>query len=114
MGSIDVRFEIVVVCRKDDIVLHPGSYRLTRDHLRSRQQGEDGLLAQEIRAMVRKRAIVDPMIRQKPCLRFLVESQGAETFAIARRQLLFALPDWPVSLQVAGSQNTGILSRKPW
>jgi len=114
MGSIDVRFEIVVVCRKDEVVLHPGSYRLTSDHLRSGGQRQDSLLAREIRAMVRNRAIVDPLIRQQPALRFLVESQGADTFAIARRQLLFSLPDWPVSLQVAGSQDTGIFSRKPW
>ena len=114
MGSIEVRFEIVVVCRKDGVVLHPGSYRLTSDLLRSPGQGQDSLLAREIRAMVRNRAIVDPMIRQKPTLRFLVESQGADTFSIARRQLLFSLPDWPVALQVAGSQDPGIFSRKPW
>lgn len=114
MGSIDVRFEIVVVCRKDGVVLHPGSYRLTSDLLRSRGRGEESLLAQEIRAMVRKRAMVDPLIRQRPTLRFLVEAQGAETFAIARRQLLFSLPDWPVSLQIAGAQDTGIFSRKSW
>ncbi len=112
--SIEVRFEIVVVCRRDEIVLQPGSYRVTGDVLRSGGQGPDGMLAREIRAMVRNRAMVDPLIRQKPALRFLVEAQGAETFALARRQLLFSLPDWPVSLQVAGSQGTDILSRTRW
>ncbi len=113
-GAIEARFQIVVVCRKDDVVLQPGSYRLTGDVLRSAGQGTDCLLAREIRAMVRNRAIVDPMIRQKPAIRFLVESQGAETFALARRQLLFSLPDWPVSLQVSGSQDAGVFSRNPW
>ena len=114
IGSIEVRFEIVVVCRKDDIVLQPGSYRITSDILRSTAQGSDGTLAREIRAMVRNRALVDPLIRQKPAIRFLVESQGGDTFAIARRQLLFALPEWPVSLQVAGSQDVNVFNRNRW
>jgi len=113
-GAIDVRFEIVLVCRKDEVVLQPGNYRLTGDVLRSGGKGPDCMLAREIRAMVRNREIVDPLIRQKPAIRFLVEAQGADTFALARRQLLFALPDWPVSLQVAGAPNTDILSRNRW
>jgi hypothetical protein len=113
-SPIDARFEIVVVCRKDEIVLQPGSYRVTGDVLRSRTSGSDSMLVREIRALVRNREIVDPLIHQKPAIRFLVESQGGETFAIARRQLLFALPDWPVSLQVAGSQHGDILSRTRW
>ncbi len=72
------------------------------------------MLAREIRAMVRNRAIVDPMIRQKPAIKFLVESQGAETFAVARRQLLFSLPDWPVSLQVSGTHDIDVFSRNRW
>ena len=114
LGAIDSRFEIVVVCRKNEVLLHPGAYRLTDDVLRSRGQETDPMLAREIRAMVRNRAIVDPLIHQKPAIRFLVESQGAETFAIARRQLLFSLPDWPVSLQVAGSHDAGVFSRNRW
>jgi hypothetical protein len=113
-GAIEARFEIVVVCRKNDVVLQPGSYRITGDVLRSMGQGPDCILAREIRALVRNRAIVDPLIHQKPAIRFLVEQQGAETFALARRQLLFSLPDWPVSLQVSGSQDSGIFSRNPW
>ena len=113
-GAIEAKFEIVVVCRKDDLVLQPGGYRLTGAVLRSASQGSDFILAREIRAMVRNRAMVDPLIHQKPALRFLVEQQGAETFALARRQLLFSLPDWPVALQVAGSQDSGIFSRNPW
>ncbi len=113
-GAIEAPFQIVIVCRKDEVLLHPGSYRLTGDILRSTGQGSDSMLAREIRAMVRNRAMVDPLIRQKPSLRFLVEAQGAETFALARRQLLFSLPDWPVSLQVSGSQDPGVFSRNPW
>jgi hypothetical protein len=112
--AIDARFEIVVVCRKDEVLLHPGAYRLTGDVLRGRSEGPDSMLVREIRAMVRNRAIVDPLIHQKPAIRFLVESQGAETFAIARRQLLFSLPDWPVALQVAGSHDADVFSRNRW
>jgi hypothetical protein len=112
--AIDARFEIVVVCRKDEVLLHPGAYRLTGDVLRGQGEGTDSMLVREIRAMVRNRAIVDPLIHQKPSIRFLVESQGAETFSVARRQLLFSLPDWPISLQVAGSHDADVFSRNRW
>ena len=47
-GAIEARFQIVVVCRKDEVVLQPGSYRLTGDVLRSAGQGPDCMLAREI------------------------------------------------------------------
>ena len=50
-GAIEAKFEIVVVCRKDDLVLQPGGYRLTGAVLRSAGQGSDFVLAREIRAM---------------------------------------------------------------
>ncbi len=103
-----------MVCRKDDVILQPGNYRLTGAALRNGGQASDCMLAREIRAMVRNREIIDPLIRQKPAIRFLVETQGADTFALARRQILFSLPDWPVSLQVAECDNTSILSRNRW
>ena len=52
------------------------------------------------------------MIRPRPTIKFLVESDGADTFWMARRQLLFSLPDWPMSLQVAGSQSHTFSARK--
>ena len=76
--------------------------------------GTNGMLTREIVAMVRKRAIVDPLIRPKPKIRFLVETDGAETFWAARRQLLFTLPDWPTSLQVSGQQTARVFTRETW
>jgi hypothetical protein len=76
--------------------------------------GQDGLLAREIRALVRQRAQVDPMIRPKPKITFLIESNGSETFWTARRQLLFSLPEWPMSLQVAESQSVHVFNKETW
>jgi hypothetical protein len=104
----------VVVCRRNDVLLHPGGYRLTRQIIEQQQSGKDGMLAREIVAMVRKRAIVDPLIRPKPKIRFLVENDGAEMFWTARRQLLFTLPDWPTSLQVSGPQPARVFSKETW
>jgi hypothetical protein len=104
----------VVVCRQNDLLLHPGGYRLTGQALRQQGTNGDSLLAREIAAMVRKRAIVDPMIRPKPRIKFLVEANGSETFWSARRQLLFSLPDWPMTLQVAESQNSPVFNSGPW
>jgi hypothetical protein len=114
MGSIEVPFEIVVVCRRYDVLLHPGAYRVTLQAMNDEGGGEDGLLAREIRAMVRRRVAVDPLIRPKPSIRFLVESYGAATFWTARRQLLFTLPDWPMSLQVSSSQESRVLNMETW
>jgi hypothetical protein len=113
-GSIEVPFEIVVVCRRDDVLLHPGAYRLTRQVMQQHRPGKDGMLTREIVAMVRKRAIVDPLIHPKPKIRFLVETDGAETFWAARRQLLFSLPDWPTTLQVAGPQPARVFTKETW
>jgi hypothetical protein len=113
-GSIEVPFEIVVVCRQNDILLHPGGYRLSAQAMRQQAANKDCLLAREIVAMVRKRAIVDPMIRPKPKIKFLVETNGSSTFWTARRQLLFSLPDWPMSLQVPGTQDLHVFTKETW
>ena len=96
------------------MLLHPGGYRLTTEVMQQQTPNKDGMLTREIVAMVRKRAIVDPLIRPKPKIKFLVETDGAETFWAARRQLLFALPDWPTSLQVAGPQNSHVFTKETW
>jgi hypothetical protein len=114
VGSIDVAFEIVVVCRENDVLLHPGGYVVTTQRLREPRGSQESLLARELRAMVRKRAIVDPMIRPHPSLKFLVEPSGDDTFWLARRQVLFALPDWPVSLQVSGSHDVRVFDKGTW
>ena len=113
-GAIDVPFEIVVVCRRHDVLLHPGGYRLTSQALRGQAHEQDNLLAREIRALVRKRAEVDPLIRPRPAIKFVVENDGATTFWAARRQLVFSLPEWPMSLQVAGSQGPHVFSEETW
>jgi hypothetical protein len=113
-GSIDVPFEIVIVCRQADVLLHPGGYRLTTQAMRGQGADKEGLLVRELMAMVRKRAIVDPMIRPKPRLKFLIESNGSETYWTARRQLLFSLPDWPMSLQVSGIHDSHVFTKETW
>ena len=107
-GSIEIPFEIVVVCRQDDLLIHPGGYRLTARALRDgggKGNNPDSLLRRELSALVRRRAQVDPLIRPRPSIKFLVESNGGSTFWTARRQLLFSGLDWPMSLQVAGPQD---------
>jgi hypothetical protein len=113
-GSIEVPFEIVIVCRQGDLLLHPGGYRLTTKALREQGSTKEGLLVRELLAMVRKRAIVDPLIRPKPKLKFLVETNGSETYWTARRQLLFSLPDWPMSLQVSGIHDSHVFTKETW
>jgi hypothetical protein len=106
-GAIDVPFEIVVVCRRDDLLLHPGGYRITTQALRANSgkgTKTEALLQRELRTMVRRRAQVDPMIRPKPRLKFLVETGGSNTFWTARQQLIFSNLDWPMSVQVTGAQ----------
>jgi hypothetical protein len=94
--------------------LHPGGYRLTTQAMRAQGASKESLLVRELVAMVRKRAIVDPMIRPKPKLKFLVESNGSETYWTARRQLLFSLPDWPMSLQVSGMHDSHVFTKETW
>jgi hypothetical protein len=106
-GTIDVPFEIVVVCRRDDLLLHPGGYRITAQAMRagaSKGANTESLLQRELRAIVRRRAQVDPLIRPKPRIKFLVETAGATTFWTARQQLTFSGLDWPMTIQVAGPQ----------
>lgn len=106
-GAIDVPFEIVVVCRRDDVLLHPGGYRITVQALKAgagKGDGSDSMLQRELRAIVRRRAQVDPLIRPKPQIKFLVEGGGSSTFWTARKQLTFSNLNWPMAVQVAGPQ----------
>jgi hypothetical protein len=107
-GAIDVPFEIIVVCRRNDLLLHPGGYRITSQALRdgaAKEDHPDSLLKRELRTMVRRRAQVDPLIRPKPRLKFLVEADGGTTFWTARQQLIFSGLNWPMAVQVAGPQS---------
>jgi hypothetical protein len=114
-GAIDVPFEIVVVCRRDDLLLHPGGYRITAQSLQAGAAKGDNagpLLQRELKAIVRRRAQVDPLIRPKPRLKFLVEAGGASTFWTARRQLTFSELDWPMTVQVTGPQSGYLLDER--
>ena len=116
-GAIEVPFEIVVVCRRDDLLLHPGGYRLTAQALRdgrAKEINQPSLLQRELRALVRRRSEIDPLIRPKPSVRFLVENDGGTTFWIARRQLMFSGLNWPMSLQVAGPQSRHVFNEETW
>jgi hypothetical protein len=114
-GAVTVPFEIVVVCRRDEVLLHPGGYRITAKALRegaAKGDKAESLLQRELRTMVRRRAQVDPLIRPKPRLKFLVETGGGTTFWTARRQLTFSNLDWPMTVQVAGPQTGHLLDER--
>src|SRR5262249_38269684 len=112
-AAIEVPFEIVVVCRQDDLLLHPGGYRLTTQAIRPGDSSQpESLLSRELRAMVRRRAQVDPMIRPRPSIKFRGETNGGATFGERRRQAFSWGLAWPMSLQVAGPQEMGVLRRE--
>ncbi len=114
-NAIDVPFDIVVVCRRNDLLLHPGGFRITSQSLRAgaiKTESAGPLLERELKAMVRRRAQVDPLIRPKPRVKFLVEAGGSPTFWEARRQLTFTNLDWPMSVQVAGPQTGYLLDER--
>lgn len=114
-GRIEVPFEIVVVCRRNEVLLHPGGYRITSQALRdgaARGDQHESLLHRELRAIVRRRAQVDPLIRPKPRLKFLVETGGSPTFWTVQKQLVFAGLEWPMSVQVAGAQTPRLVGEE--
>ena len=110
--AIDVPFEIVVVCGPDDLVIHPGGYRITGQSLQVRRK--DNLLVRQLLGVAQQRAIADPKIRPQPRVKFLVESGGSPTFWAARKQILFSGLSWPMSLQVTGAQDPHLLGKESW
>jgi hypothetical protein len=110
--TIEVPFEIVVVCEPDGLVIHPGGYRITGPSLLD--HGKDSILARELLAVARQRAAADPTIRPQPRVKFLVESGGGPTFWAARKQILFSGLGWPMSLEVTGNQDPLPLARERW
>jgi hypothetical protein len=111
-NAVGVPFEIVVVCGLDGLVIHPGGYHITGQSLQS--GGKDGLLIQELRAVVQQRAAADPALRPQPRVKFLLESGGSESFWAARKQVLFSGLNWPMSLQVTGTQDPHLLGKETW
>jgi hypothetical protein len=110
--AIDVPFEIVVVCGPDDLVVHPGGYRITGQSLQVRRK--DNLLVRQLLGVAQQRAIADSKIRPQPRVKFLVESGGSPTFWAARKQILFSGLSWPMSLQVTGAQDPHLLGKESW
>ena len=110
--TIEVPFEIVVVCRPDGAVIHPGGYLLTSKSLETGKK--ESIVVRELLAVAQRRAESDPTIRPSPRVKFLVENGGSETFWAARKQILFSGLGWPMSLQVAGAQDPHILGKGTW
>jgi len=110
--TIEVPFEIVVVCRPDGAVIHPGGYLLTSKSLAGGKK--DNIVVHELLAVAQRRAESDPTIRPQPRVKFLVENGGSETFWAARKQILFSGLGWPMSLQVAGGQDPHMLGKETW
>jgi hypothetical protein len=110
--SIEVPFEIVVVCDREGLVVHPGGYRISTSSLQEAKKKD--LLTRELVGVVQQRASADPTIRPQPRVKFLVESSGSPAFWAARKQVLFSGLGWPMSLQVTGSQDVHPLGQETW
>lgn len=105
---IEVPMEIVVACGPSGLTIHPGGYQLTSRTLKAK----DPILAKSLRTIVHQRQQVDPMIRPKPMIRFLVEPGGGETYREARRQTVLSGLDWPLVLQVSDTRVLDFLPRE--
>ena len=111
MGRIiDRRYEMVVVCGPRGVILQPGSYRVTADALKDR----DGLLKQQMVALVKARRAADPSVILEPKVRFLVQSGGSKTYWAARSQILLSGLDWPMTTQVVEPDSLSILPSEGW
>jgi hypothetical protein len=97
--TIEVPFEVVVACGPEGAVLYPGGYRLSTKALKL----SEGLLLRDLKNIVEARRQVDPTIRPRPSIRFLVEPGGGEAYREARRQTVLSGLQWPVAIQVADS-----------
>ena len=89
---------------------HPGGYRLTAQVLRENAAKDvpisESLLKRELRRVVRRRAEIDPLIRPKPRIKFLLETDGGTTFRTAQQQLTLLRPrlaDVPPGRRTAGA-----------
>jgi hypothetical protein len=97
MFTVEVPLDLVVACEADGVVLHPGGYRLSPSALR-----QSGVLARDLETIVHNHAIIDPSVRPRPRITFLVGTGGSDTYQEARRQTVLAGLGWPVSVQAGG------------
>ncbi|WP_406700866.1 hypothetical protein V5E97_18930 [Singulisphaera sp. Ch08] len=105
---IEVPMEIVVACGPSGVVIHPGGYSISLKALK----GKEPIFTTSLKTIVRLRQQVDPMIRPKPTIRFLVEPGGGETYRDARRVTVLSGIEWPTVLQVADTRVLDFLPRE--
>lgn len=91
--------ELVVVCSRDGVLLHPGAYRLSSDTLKAKPDR----LAADLQAIVMAEQIKRRGESVAPRLRFLVQTGGQATFELARGQTLSGGIHWPSRIQVANA-----------
>jgi hypothetical protein len=106
----DKRYEIVVVCGAKGVIVQPGSYRVTADALKDRE----GLLKNQIVALVKAKKTAEPKQSIEPTIRFLVQPGGESTFWMARSQFLISGLNWPMTTQVADRDHLTILPSESW
>lgn len=105
--TIEVPLPLVVACARDGVTIHPGGYRLSPNALK-----KQGALSRDLEAIVRNHAIIDPSIRPKPRIEFLIEPGGTETYAEARKQTVLSGYSWPVSVQVSETSAPRVFSKE--
>ena len=110
-GSVvDRRFEVVLVCGPKGVIVQPGAYRVTTDALKDR----DGLLKKQVVALVKAKRTADTSTVIEPRARFLVQPGGEKNYWTARGQFLMSGLDWPMTTQVAESNQLAILPSESW
>jgi hypothetical protein len=114
--KIEAPFEMVVVCDSKGLEIHPGNYRITRSTLAANSPASthESLFLRHLRSLERQRALVDPMIRPRPKVKFLIAAGGEETYWEARRQLRFSGLEWPMTFQLVESQLPQLFARERW
>ena len=95
---IEVPLELVVVCEPEGVVLHPGGYWLSLPTLKK----EKGLKA-DLETIVRNHALIDPTIKPRPRIQFLVEPGGDASYLEARKQTVLSGSNWPVAIQAVAA-----------